>query len=82
MQEKRPRGRPEGSGAQLPAVERIRQSRASRAAAGSTRFDITLDADYADKLNQLAAYWQCRSRKEAIEKAIAAAFFTVHPRQS
>lgn len=44
------------------------------------RLDLTLDIDHADKLNDLATHWQCRTRKEAIERAIAAAFATVHPR--
>ena len=71
-------GRPAGSGAQLPAVERIRQSRASRAAAGATRFDLTLDAEHAARLATLMQQWQCKTRKETIERAIASVFDTIH----
>lgn len=80
QQPKRAVGRPSGSGEQLPSHERARQSRLQRAAAGAMRLDLTLDIDHADKLNDLATHWQCRTRKEAIERAIAAAFATVHPR--
>lgn len=80
LQEKRPPGRPEGSGEQLPAVERIRRSRAKRAAAGAVRFDLTLDADHSDKLARLMQQWNCKTRKEAIEHALSIVCETIQPR--
>jgi hypothetical protein len=43
-------GRPVGSGAQLPAGVRAKQSRQERLAAGSSRMDVTLDAGTLDAL--------------------------------
>lgn len=71
QQEKRPVGRPSGSGAQLPVAERNRKSRQARAAAGATRLDITLDAASSDQLARLIAQWQCATKKEAVERALA-----------
>lgn len=78
MQEKRSRGgRPAGSGAQLPAFERARKSRAERAKAGATRLDFSLDADSSEKLLTLMERWQSPNRKHAVERALNIVFQTL-----
>lgn len=70
-------GRPAGSGAQLPDAERARKSRSQRAAAGATRLDFSLDAQHSEQLAALVMQWQCKSRKEAIERAITHVYTTI-----
>ena len=70
---KRKVGRPAGSGMQLPGHIRAKQSRQERLALGASRMDVTLDADTLDALQQLVNHWGCKSKKEAISKAIAIA---------
>ncbi|HEX7649933.1 MAG TPA: hypothetical protein VF450_21230 [Noviherbaspirillum sp.] len=71
MEEKKAsRGRPAGSGAQLPAEERLRKSRAERAQAGATRVDFSLDAESSNKLAALMEHWNSPTRKHAIERAL------------
>jgi hypothetical protein len=77
MNERKLRGRPAGSGAQLPAGERIKHSRARRAAAGSARVEIVLDVDTNEQLQTLMEHWQCKTKKEAIEQAITSAYQTI-----
>ncbi len=67
------RGRPAGSGAQLPATVRAKQSRKERLAAGGARIELTLDGDTMAAVSQLVEHWGCRSKKEAIERAITIA---------
>jgi hypothetical protein len=64
------RGRPVGSGAQLPAADRTRKSRVERSATGAVRIDFSLDPGSAIKLTKLMAQWQSTNRKEAIQQAI------------
>lgn len=70
-------GRPAGSGAQLPAAERSKVSRAKRAAAGAVRLDFTLEAHEVDALTALIEHWGSRSRKEAIARAIREVAVTI-----
>lgn len=74
----KPVGRPAGSGAQLTRHERVTKSRQQRAAAGAVRFDLMLNAEHAEKLVTLQKQWQCKTRKETIERAIASVFATIH----
>jgi hypothetical protein len=76
--EKRRAGRPAGQGEQLPVAERARKSRAQRAAAGGTRLELTMNAATTSKLAALIAQWQCSTKKEAVELAIARAYATIH----
>jgi hypothetical protein len=69
-EQKRGRGRPAGSGKQLPAVERTRQSRQNRAAQGATRLDFYLDSAHADQLAQLMQHWDLDTKKEAVQRAL------------
>jgi hypothetical protein len=69
-EQKRGRGRPVGSGEQLPAVERTRQSRQNRTAQGATRLDFYLDPAHADQLVQLMQHWDLDTRKEAVQRAL------------
>lgn len=64
------RGRPAGTGTQQVAIERVRQSRRKNAASGGLRLDMTIDADTARFLAQLMSRWRCKTRKEAVQKAI------------
>ena len=64
------RGRPVGSGAQLPAADRTRKSRTERSATGAVRIDFSLDPGSAIKLTKLIEQWQSTNRKEAIQQAI------------
>lgn len=64
------RGRPPGSGSQTRAVERVRQNRIKHAASGGLRLDMTLDAETAHLLRHLMIQWNCKTRKEAVQKAI------------
>lgn len=75
--EKRPRGRPAGSGAQLPAIERARKSRASRAEstkAGGSRLDFWLLGESAEQLVRLMQQWKSPHRKDAVERALDLAY--------
>lgn len=74
---KRAPGRPAGSGAQMPAQERARKSRAERARSGGTRLDFSLDADSASKLLTLMEHWQSPTRKQAVERALDIVFQTI-----
>jgi hypothetical protein len=69
-EQKRPPGRPAGSGEQLPPTERSRQSRQNRIANGATRLDFYLDPAHADQLAQLMAHWDLDTRKEAVQRAL------------
>ncbi len=71
------RGRPAGSGAQLPAAERSRQSRQRRKQSDSIRLDMTLDTDAVAALNLLMRHWGCRKRKDAVTRALKAAAATI-----
>ena len=72
------RGRPVGSGAQLPAIERTRASRSKRAETGAIRLDLTLDTpESRAALTELMTHWKCKSRKEAVERALLAAVTTI-----
>ncbi len=66
-------GRPAGSGQQLKPAARLQKSRQARAAAGAARLDITLNNLTATALEQLVSHWGCKTRKEAIERAITTA---------
>lgn len=78
MHEKLSRGRPAGSGAQLPAAARTRKSRDERSASGAVRVDFSLDPDSAAKLGQLMDLWHCPNRKEAIQQAIQIAHLSAY----
>ena len=69
-EEKRRAGRPAGSGEQLPARDRARQSRQSRAAQGSTRLDFFLDPPQAGQLAELMEQWDMTTRKEVVQHAL------------
>lgn len=69
-EDKRPPGRPAGSGAQLAPVERNRKSRQRRAAAGATRLDFSLDPPQAGQLAELMEHWNVGTRKEAVQHAL------------
>lgn len=69
-QKRRAGGRPAGSGEQLPARDRARQSRQSRAAQGSTRLDFFLDPEQSGQLAQLMEQWGMSTRKEAVQHAL------------
>ena len=77
MQEKRPVGRPPGSGAQLPPVERNRQSRANLAKSGGTRLDFSLDAISSGQLDELIELWHMKTRKQAVQHALSIIYQTV-----
>jgi hypothetical protein len=77
QEEKRPFGRPAGSGEQLAVAERNRKSRQTRTAAGATRLDVMLDAASSDKLTRLIEQWQCVTKKEAVERALAIVLQTI-----
>lgn len=77
MQEKKSRGRPAGSGAQLPPAERAKKSRSRLAAAGAIRLDCALDAQANAHLAKLMRHWGCATRKEAITRAIKIASKTI-----
>lgn len=70
MEHARKVGRPLGSGKQLPNRERAEHSRQERAAAGSTRVDVTLDNITMAALAILVEHWECRSKKDAVARAI------------
>lgn len=70
-------GRPAGSGEQLAPSARSRKSRRMRAEAGAARLDVTLSPLVAQALETLIAHWECKSRKEAIERAISIAASTI-----
>jgi hypothetical protein len=72
------RGRPIGSGAQLPAADRTRKSRIERSVTGAVRVDFSLDADSVIKLSKLTEQWQCVNRKEAIQQAINIVYASVY----
>lgn len=72
-------GRPAGSGAQLPAGVRAKQSRQERLQGGAVRMEVTLSADTMAGVNQLVEHWGCRSKKEAVERAIEIAVSAVVP---
>lgn len=63
-------GRPLGSGQQLAPLERVKKSRNSRAAAGAVRVDFSIDQETSMRLGMLMQHWRCKSRKEAISRAI------------
>lgn len=77
QEDKRPRGRPAGSGAQLPPHERTRKSREERAKAGATRLDFSLDAASSEKLLMLMEHWQSPTRKNAVERALDIVYQTI-----
>lgn len=70
MQEKRPVGRPVGSGAQLPPIERNRKSRQNRAAQGAPRLDFFLDPPHAAQLAELMEHWGLNTRKDVVQRAL------------
>ncbi|QJE03729.1 hypothetical protein HH212_26890 (plasmid) [Massilia forsythiae] len=72
MEEKKRRtgGRSTGSGEQLPARDRARQSRQSRAAQGATRLDFFLDPQQSDQLTDLMDQWGMNTRKEVVQHAL------------
>lgn len=74
---KRRPGRPTGSGAQLPPVERNRQSRERRAAGGGARLDVMLDPASTEKLTRLMEQWNCGTKKEAVERALAIVYLSL-----
>lgn len=76
-QEKRPVGRPAGSGEQLPPAERVKKSRTNLTASGATRLDFSLDGERSQKLATLQEHWQCKTRKEVIEHALDIAYRAV-----
>lgn len=69
-EQKRPVGRPAGSGEQLPPTERSRQSRQNRAAQGAPRLDFYLDPDQAGQLADLMQHWELKTKKEAVQRAL------------
>jgi hypothetical protein len=69
-QEKRPIGRPPGSGAQLPSKERLRLSRANLAKSGGTRLDFSLDATSSGQLAELMEQWDMSTRKAVVQHAL------------
>lgn len=73
MEQVRKVGRPAGSGAQLPPATRAKQSRKGRLQAGAIRVEIILDTEAQAALHRLIEHWGCRSKKEAVERAIAIA---------
>ena len=70
-------GRPAGSGAQLPAITRTRNSRSQRAQLGAVRLEVTLDQSTHDALLSLLQHWHCSTKKETLERAIQAAASTI-----
>ena len=74
---KRRVGRPAGSGKQLPAVVRTRNSRSQRAQLGAVRLEVTLDQSTHDALLSLLQHWHCSTKKETLERAIQAAASTI-----
>lgn len=76
-EQKRPVGRPAGSGGQLPPTERSRQSRQTRAAQGATRLDFFLDAQQAAQLGELMDQWDMTTRKQVVQHAIDIVYQTV-----
>ena len=71
-------GRPSGSGAQLPAVERMRKSRSDRAKAGAVRLDFSLVGESAQHLATLMQQWASPTRKDAVERALSLVCQTIH----
>lgn len=69
-EEKRRPGRPAGSGAQLPPIERNRKSRQKRAVDGSTRLDFFLDPPQAGQLTDLMAHWDLNTKKDVVQRAL------------
>lgn len=69
-EQKRRVGRPAGSGAQLPPIERNRKTRQKRAVDGSTRLDFFLDPPQADQLAELMKQWDMTTRKEVVQHAL------------
>jgi hypothetical protein len=69
-EEKRRPGRPAGSGAQLPPVERNRRSRQNRAAEGATRLDFYLDPANAAQLAELMEHWDLNTKKDVVQRAL------------
>jgi hypothetical protein len=67
---KRQAGRPAGSGAQLPPIERNRKARQKRAVDGSTRLDFFLDPPQAGQLAELMEHWGMNTRKEVVQHAL------------
>jgi hypothetical protein len=63
-------GRPAGSGAQLPPIERNRKSRRRRAAQGAPRLDFFLDPVHAAQLLELMEYWGLDTRKDAVQRSL------------
>ena len=80
-QEKRPVGRPAGSGEQLPPAERVKKSRKNLAAAGATHLDFSLDGELSQKLTTLQEHWQCKTRKEVVEHALDIAYQAINNKQ-
>lgn len=76
-EQKRPVGRPVGSGEQLPPTERSRQSRQSRAAQGATRLDFFLDPPQAAQLGELMEHWDMTTRKQVVQHALDIVYQTV-----
>ena len=72
------RGRPVGSGSQLPAADRTRKSRVERTATGAVRVDFSLDPDSAIRLAKLMEHWQFANRKAAIQQAIDIVYSSVY----
>lgn len=67
---KRRPGRPAGSGAQLPPIERNRESRRRQAAQGAPRLDFFLDPAHAAQLAELMEHWGLNTRKDAVQRAL------------
>lgn len=68
--QKRPVGRPVGSGAQLAPIERNRKTRQQRAVDGSTRLDFFLDPPQAAQLGELMEQWDMTTRKQVVQHAL------------
>lgn len=68
--QKRPVGRPVGSGAQLATIERNRKTRQKRAVDGSTRLDFFLDPPHAVQLGELMEQWGMTTRKQVVQHAL------------
>lgn len=80
-QEKRPVGRPAGSGDQLPPAERVKKSRDHLAASGAARLAFSLDGEHSQKLTTLQEHWQCKTRKEVVEHALDIACQVINNKQ-
>jgi hypothetical protein len=80
IKEKRPVGRPRGSGAGLSANERLRLNREKLAKAGGTRLDFTLDPESSVQLTGMIEKWQMKTRKEAVQYALSIVNQIINPK--